>query len=42
MDNFPAPPQYYSPWWLGRGGFGAHLQTVYPFVFDRPDTALYA
>ena len=29
-------PMYQAPWWLGRGGFGAHWQTVYPFVFDRP------
>ena len=29
-------PAYRAPWWLGRGGFGAHWQTVYPFVFNRP------
>ena len=29
-------PTYQAPWWQGRGGFGAHWQTVYPFVFGRP------
>ena len=32
---------YRAPWWLGRHGFGAHLQTVYPFVFDRPPPLTY-
>lgn len=32
---------YRAPWWLGRAGFGAHLQTVYPFVFDRPGQLRY-
>lgn len=41
MDNFPAPPQYYSPWWLGSGGFGAHAQTVYPAVFGKPPALVY-
>ena len=31
-----AAPSYRAPWWLGRGGFGAHLQTAYPFIADRP------
>ena len=35
-DINAAAPKYRAPWWLGRGGFGAHWQTVYPFVFDRP------
>jgi len=32
---------YRAPWWLGRGGIGAHAQTVYPFVFDRPPVPAY-
>ncbi|MEP7157066.1 MAG: alpha/beta fold hydrolase [Betaproteobacteria bacterium] len=35
------PPRYRAPWWLGRGGFGAHWQTVYPFVFHRPPGPVY-
>jgi uncharacterized protein len=28
---------YQSPWWLGHGALGAHLQTVYPALFgSRP------
>ena len=36
------PAQFHAPWWLGRGGFGAHWQTVYPFVFDRPALPKYS
>ena len=35
------PPKYHAPWWLGRGGFGAHWQTVYPFVFRRAHSPPY-
>jgi predicted alpha/beta-fold hydrolase len=36
IDAEGGAPAYRAPWWLGRGGFGAHWQTVYPFIFDRP------
>ncbi len=35
------PPRYQAPWWLGRGAFGAHLQTVYPALFGRPPVVSY-
>lgn len=35
------PASYHAPWWLGRGGFGGHWQTVYPFVFDKPPSPVY-
>ncbi|MEQ1517250.1 MAG: alpha/beta fold hydrolase [Usitatibacteraceae bacterium] len=37
----PIAPEYDSPWWLGRGAFGAHLQTVYPALFDRAPALAY-
>ena len=37
----PAAPRYLAPWWLGRGAFGAHLQTVYPALFGRPPSVRY-
>ena len=36
-----AAPSYHAPWWLGRGGFGAHVQTAYPFIVDRPAPVSY-
>ena len=39
--NSPIAPTYDSPWWLGSGGFGAHLQTVYPAVLGRTPTVVY-
>ncbi len=30
------PPSYAPPWWLGRGDFGAHWQTVYASKLARP------
>ena len=42
-NNFAAAaPAYDSPWWLGRGGFGAHFQTVYPAVFGRSPAISYS
>ena len=41
MVAAPLLPAYQAPWWLARGGIGAHWQTVYPFVFDRPATPHY-
>jgi len=41
MDKrFPLNP-YRAPWWLRGRKFGAHAQTVYPFVFDRPAPPAY-
>ena len=34
-DHSPAAPQYDSPWWLGSGTPGAHMQTLYPAVFAK-------
>ena len=41
MKHAPTAPLYDSPWWLGSGAFGAHLQTVYPAVFGRPPALAY-
>ena len=35
-------PTYDSPWWLGRGVFGAHLQTVYPALFGNTPKLIYS
>ena len=40
MDS-PIALAYDSPWWLGSGGFGAHLQTVYPAVLTRMPVVAY-
>jgi uncharacterized protein len=32
---------YQAPLWLGRGAFGAHLQTVYPALFGRRPVMAY-
>ncbi len=37
----PIAPRYLAPWWLGRGAFGAHCQTVYPALFGRPPAVRY-
>jgi predicted alpha/beta-fold hydrolase len=43
MDSgrLPAAPDYSAPWWLGRGGFGAHWQTVYASKLGRPPLIRY-
>lgn len=35
------PPTYAPPWWLGRGDFGAHWQTVYASKLGRPPVIAY-
>jgi uncharacterized protein len=30
VSNGTERSEYVAPWWLGRGAFGAHAQTVYP------------
>ena len=37
-----AIPMFESPWWLGRGAFGAHLQTVYPALTQGATALTYA
>ncbi len=32
---------YHAPWWLGRGSFGAHWQTVYASKLGRPPVIAY-
>jgi uncharacterized protein len=44
MDGslFPSTTiSYRAPWWLGRGAFGAHAQTVYPALFGKRPTIFY-
>jgi predicted alpha/beta-fold hydrolase len=40
-EQSPSAPTHESPWWLGRGTFGAHAQTVYPAVFGRTPSLAY-
>lgn len=40
-NQSPNVPHHESPWWLGRGTFGAHAQTVYPAVFGRTPSLAY-
>lgn len=35
------PLTYHAPWWLGRGAFGAHWQTVYASKLGRPPVIAY-
>ena len=43
LNNNPAAaPAYGSPWWLGSGSLGAHLQTVYPSLFGHMPAITYA
>ncbi len=39
--NVAAADQYHPPWWLGRGAFGAHAQTVYPSLFGKRPVVQY-
>ena len=40
--NPPGTPVFDSPWWLGSGMFGAHLQTVYPVLTQGSRALTYA
>ena len=37
----PCDEAYHAPWWLGRGEFGAHLQTVYPVLAGSAKNIIY-